>query len=199
LYPIVQGATFPDLRRESAQRTVAMDFPGYAVGGLSVGEPREMLGEMIQASLSALPAEKPRYLMGVGRPEDILTAVEQGIDMFDCVWPTRNARNGQAMTSNGPLNIRSAACRRDPGPLDPECPCSVCRRYSRRYLAHLFRAGEYSVLRLLTLHNLAFMLDFLRNIRQAIVRREFTAFKNNFVERYGRSRLRAPGLPEGEK
>lgn len=198
LYPIVQGATFPDMRRESAQRTVAMDFPGHAVGGLSVGEPREMLGEMIQASVSALPAEKPRYLMGVGRPEDILTAVEQGIDMFDCVWPTRNARNGQAMTSQGPLNIRSSACRRDPGPLDPACPCAVCRRYSRRYLAHLFRAGEYSVLRLLTLHNLAFMLDFLRQIRQSIVRREFAAFKKEFEERYSRSRAAVIGLPKGE-
>jgi queuine tRNA-ribosyltransferase len=181
LFPIVQGATFEDLRRESAARTVALDFPGYAVGGLSVGEPREMLGPMIRASVSALPEDKPRYLMGVGRPEDILTAVENGIDMFDCVWPTRNGRNGQALTWAGPLNIRSAPFREDPNPLDPTCSCPACRRYSRRYLAHLFRAGETTALRLLSLHNVAFMLEFLRRIQRSIERAEYADFKARFL------------------
>ncbi len=194
LFPIVQGATFPDLRRESARRTVELDFPGYAVGGLSVGEPREMLGDMVAASVAELPAGKPRYLMGVGRPEDILTAVERGVDMFDCVWPTRNGRNGQAMTWDGSFNIRASASRVDPRPPDPSCGCPVCRRYTRRYLAHLFRAGEYSALRLLTLHNLAFMLDFLRQIRRAILRREFSKFKSDFLGRYGAC-AKAPSAP----
>jgi len=135
---------------------------------------------MIRASVAALPADKPRYLMGVGRPEDILTAVENGIDMFDCVWPTRNGRNGQVLTWAGPLNIRSAKFREDPEPLDPTCGCPACRRYSRRYLAHLFRAGETTALRLLSLHNVAFMLEFLRRIQSSIERGEFAEFKAGF-------------------
>lgn len=193
LFPIAQGSTFPALRRESARRTAALDLPGHALGGLSVGEPREILGELIDASVGELPADKPRYLMGVGRPEDMLTAVERGIDMFDCVWPTRNGRNGQAMTWDGPFNLKTNACRTDPRPLDENCGCPVCRRYSRRYLSHLFRAGEYAALRMLTLHNLAFMLDFTRSIRRAIVRREFSVFKSNFEARYGRSRSAREG------
>jgi queuine tRNA-ribosyltransferase len=184
LFPIAQGATFPDLRRESARRTVELDLPGYALGGLSVGEPREMLGPMIEASVSELPQDKPRYLMGVGRPEDMLEAVERGIDMFDCVWPTRNGRNGQALTSQGPLNLRTNACRRDDRPLDEACSCPTCRRYSRRYLAHLFRAGEYAALRLVSLHNLAFMLDFTRQMRDAISVGKFRSFKAGFLDRY---------------
>ncbi len=184
LFPIVQGATFGALRGESARRTVALDFPGYALGGLSVGEPREMLGPMIEVSVAELPKDKPRYLMGVGRPEDMLEAVERGIDMFDCVWPTRNGRNGQALTSQGPLNLRTNACRRDERPVDEACSCPVCRRYSRRYIAHLFRAGEYAALRLLSLHNLAFMLDFTRRIRQSICDGGFSDFKNGFLDRY---------------
>ncbi|HMX42165.1 MAG TPA: tRNA guanosine(34) transglycosylase Tgt [Elusimicrobiota bacterium] len=197
LFPIVQGATFPALRTESARRTAALDFPGYAVGGLSVGEPRALLGEMIGASVRELPAAKPRYLMGVGRPEDVLTAVERGIDMFDCVWPTRNARNGQVMTWDGSYNVRVAALREDGRPLEPSCACPVCRRYTRRYLAHLFRAGETTALRLLTLHNLAFMLDFLRQIRRAIVRREFTEFKHAFLERQSRADGPPAGISQG--
>ena len=185
LFPIVQGAMFPALREESAERTVEMDFPGYAVGGLSVGEPREILGEMISASAARLPAAKPRYLMGVGKPEDILTAVEKGMDMFDCVLPTRNGRNGQALTWDGPVNLRNAACREDAGPIDPECSCAACRRYSRRYLCHLFRAGEYLALRLVSLHNLAFMIDFMRQIRRAIEKSKFRDFKARFLSRYG--------------
>ncbi len=194
LFPIAQGSTFPALRRESARRTAALGLPGHALGGLSVGEPREMLGDLIDASVAELPTDKPRYLMGVGRPEDMLTAVERGIDMFDCVWPTRNGRNGQAMTWDGPFNLKTNACRTDPRPLDENCGCPVCRRYTRRYLAHLFRAGEYAALRLLTLHNLAFMLDFTRSIRRAIVRREFSTFKKDFEARQGRSRPAREGV-----
>jgi queuine tRNA-ribosyltransferase len=184
LFPIAQGATFSALRKESARRTVELDLPGYALGGLSVGEPRDMLGPMIEASVSELPKGKPRYLMGVGRPEDMLEAVERGIDMFDCVWPTRNGRNGQALTSQGPLNLRTNVCRRDDRPLDESCSCPVCQRYTRRYLAHLFRAGEYAALRLVSLHNLAFMLDFTRQMREAIFSSQYRSFKADFLDRY---------------
>jgi queuine tRNA-ribosyltransferase len=184
LFPIVQGGTYPALRRESARRTVELDFPGYAVGGLSVGEPRETLGELLDASVSSLPADRPRYLMGVGRPEDVLTAVEHGIDMMDCVWPTRNGRNGQAMTWDGPRNLRNARYRDEDRPLDPDCGCPVCLRYTRRYLSHLFRAGEYLGLRLLSLHNLAFMIDFLRRIEESIDASNFLDFKARFLVRY---------------
>lgn len=184
LFPIVQGSTFPALRGESARRTVEMDFPGYAVGGLSVGEPREVLGPMIEASVAALPAEKARYLMGVGKPQDILEAVERGIDMMDCVLPTRNGRNGQALTWNGPVNLRNARCRQDSGPLDAACGCPACRRYTRRYIAHLFRAGEILALRLVSLHNLAFMIDFMRKIRESIEQSKFRDFKSRFLTTY---------------
>jgi queuine tRNA-ribosyltransferase len=187
LFPIVQGATFPALRKESARRTVELDLPGYALGGLSVGEPRDLLGPMIEASVGELPKDKPRYLMGVGRPEDMLEAVERGIDMFDCVWPTRNGRNGQALTSQGPLNLRTNACRRDDRPLDDACSCPICARYTRRYIAHLFRAGEYAALRMVSLHNLAFMLEFTRRIRESIVVGAFQSFKRDFLDRYSRS------------
>ncbi len=184
LFPIVQGATYPDLRRESVRRTLELDLPGYAVGGLSVGEPRDVLLEMLEASVAGLPSDRPRYLMGVGKPEDLLEAVERGVDMFDCVWPTRNGRNGQAMTWKGPRNLRGSRYRADPGPIDPDCPCLACRRYSRRYLSHLFRAGEYLALRLVSLHNLAFMIDFLRQIQKSIENSNFAVFKKRFLEEY---------------
>jgi len=184
LFPIVQGATYADLRRESARRTVALDFPGYAVGGLSVGEPRDVMRDMLEASVADLPADRPRYLMGVGRPEDMLDAVERGIDMFDCVWPTRNGRNGQALTWDGPVNLRNAPLREDDKPLDPACGCPACRRYSRRYIAHLFRAGEYLALRLVSLHNLAFMIEFMRCMQKSIEEARFGAFKVDFLSRY---------------
>jgi queuine tRNA-ribosyltransferase len=184
LYPIVQGSTFPELRKESARRTVELDLPGYAIGGLSVGEPRELLGPMIEASAAELPEDKPRYLMGVGKPQDVLTAVERGVDMMDCVFPTRNGRNGQALTWSGPLNLRNARCREDSAPLDPDCACPACRRYSRRYIAHLFRAGEILALRLVSLHNLAFMVDFLRKIRDSIEQSNFRDFKSRFLQKY---------------
>jgi queuine tRNA-ribosyltransferase len=184
LFPIVQGATFRDLREESARRTVELDMPGYALGGLSVGEPRDIMAEMIEVGAAVLPPEKPRYLMGVGKPQDVLAAVERGVDMFDCVWPTRNGRNGQAMTFRGTVNLRSTKCREKTGPLDESCSCPVCRRYEVRYLAHLFRAGEYSALRFLSLHNLAFMIDFLDQIRDAVARSEFLNFKARFLSAY---------------
>jgi queuine tRNA-ribosyltransferase len=184
LFPIVQGSTFPVLRRESARRTVAMDFPGYAVGGLSVGEPRDLMLAMLEESVAELPEDKPRYLMGVGDPADWIEAVARGVDMVDCVLPTRNGRNGQALTWDGPVNLRKNQFREDAGPLDPECLCPVCRRYSRRYLAHLFRANEYTALRLLSLHNLAFMLDSTRQIRASIEEGRFNDFKTRFLARY---------------
>jgi queuine tRNA-ribosyltransferase len=184
LFPIVQGSTFPEMRRESARRTAAMNFPGYAVGGLSVGEPRDVMLSMLEVSLSELPADKPRYLMGVGDPVDWIESVARGVDMVDCVLPTRNGRNGQALTWNGPLNLRNNRFRTDFSELDAECPCPVCRRYTRSYLAHLFRAGEYTALRLLSLHNLAFMLNFTRQIRASIEEGRFAEFKTRFLARY---------------
>jgi queuine tRNA-ribosyltransferase len=187
LFPIVQGSTFPALRRESSRRTVEMDFPGYAIGGLSVGEPRDVMLAMLEESLSDLPAAKPRYLMGVGDPVDWIESVARGVDMVDCVLPTRNGRNGQALTWDGPINLRNTRFRADLGPPDAECSCPVCRRYTRAYLAHLFRAGEITALRLLSLHNLAFMLDFTRRIRVSIDEGRFDGFKSRFLARYTKS------------
>ena len=168
LFGIVQGGVYADLRRECARRLVEMDFPGYAIGGLAVGEPPALSYEMTEASVSELPADKPRYLMGVGYPLDLVEYVRRGVDMMDCVLPTRNARNGYLFTSAGSLHIRNAAYARDSRPLDARCPCSVCRRYSRAYLRHLFNAGEISAAILATHHNLYFYLDLMRRIRAAI-------------------------------
>lgn len=184
LFPIAQGASFPEMRRESARRTVALDFPGYAIGGLSVGEPRDVMLAMLEESVAQLPKDKPRYLMGVGDPVDWIEAVSRGVDMVDCVLPTRNGRNAQALTWDGPMNLRNGRFREDGGPVDPACSCQACRRYSRRYLAHLFKAGEYTALRLLSLHNLAFMLDFTRQIRTSIETGNFAEFKARFLSRY---------------
>jgi queuine tRNA-ribosyltransferase len=186
LFGIVQGNVFEDLRRESAAGTVDLDFPGYAIGGVSVGESKEDMYQVVQWTAPLLPEEKPRYLMGVGPPEDILYAIEHGVDMFDCVMPTRNARNGSLFTWQGKVNIKNAAHLKDLGPLDPQCGCPVCRRYSRAYLSHLFRAGEITALRLNTLHNLWFMLDFAANVRQAIRAGRFLDFKQGFLRAYSR-------------
>ncbi|MCC6143593.1 MAG: tRNA guanosine(34) transglycosylase Tgt [Candidatus Hydrogenedentes bacterium] len=186
LFGIVQGNVFEDLRRESAAGTVNLDFPGYAIGGVSVGESKEDMYQVVQWTAPLLPEGKPRYLMGVGPPEDILHAVEHGVDMFDCVMPTRNARNGSLFTWQGKVNIKNAAHLRDFGPLDARCGCPVCRRYSRAYLSHLYRAGEISALRLNTLHNLWFMLDFAANVRQAIREGRFLDFKQGFLRAYSR-------------
>ena len=169
LFGIVQGGMFPDLRRESAKRTVELDFPGYAIGGLSVGEPRSMTYEMVDAAMRFLPEDKPRYLMGVGTPEEIVHYVAMGVDMMDCVLPTRAARHGLLFTSEGRLAIKNARYATDDGPLDPNCACRVCARYSRAYLRHLYASNELLAQVLNTVHNLAYYLDTMRRVRQAII------------------------------
>ncbi len=168
LFGIVQGASFAELRRECTRRLVEMDFPGYAIGGLAVGEPAALSYEMTEATMPELPENKPRYVMGVGYPLDLIEYVRRGIDLMDCVLPTRNARNGYLFTWSGVLHIRNAAYTRDPRPLDECCGCAVCRRYSRAYLRHLFHAGEMLAATLATHHNLFFYLDLMRRIRAAI-------------------------------
>jgi len=168
LFGIVQGGMFPDLRRESAERLVAMDFPGYAIGGLSVGEPRDLTLEMIAATLPLLPAGKPRYVMGVGYPDEIAEYARMGVDMMDCVLPTRAARHGLLFTSEGRLNIKNRQYAEDQNPPDPSCACLVCRRYSRAYLRHLFTAQEPLSAILNTLHNLAFYLETMRKVREEL-------------------------------
>jgi queuine tRNA-ribosyltransferase len=168
LFGIVQGGMFPDLRRESAERLVEMDFPGYAIGGLSVGEPRELTREMIETTLPLLPADKPRYVMGVGYPDEIAEYARMGVDMMDCVLPTRAARHGLLFTSEGRLNIRNRQYAEDQNPPDPACGCLVCRRYSRAYLRHLMAAQEPLSAVLNTLHNLAFYLETMRQVREEI-------------------------------
>ena len=176
LFGIVQGGMFPDLRRESAQRTVELDFPGYAIGGLSVGEPRPMTYEMVDNAIRFLPEDKPRYLMGVGTPEEIVHYVAQGVDMMDCVLPTRAARHGLLFTSEGRITIKNARFAADEGPLDAACGCKVCARYSRAYLRHLYSSNELLAQVLNTVHNLAYYLDTMRKVRQAIQLREFVSF-----------------------
>jgi queuine tRNA-ribosyltransferase len=168
LFGIVQGGMYPDLRRESAERTVELDFPGYAIGGLSVGEPREKTMEMIAAALEVLPKDKPRYVMGVGYPDEIVRYAAMGVDMMDCVLPTRAARHGLLFTSEGRMNIKSVRYAQDREPADPKCGCKVCARYSRAYLRHLFVSGEPLAAVLNTVHNLAFYLDTMRSVRHAI-------------------------------
>ncbi len=184
LFGIVQGSVFLDLRTECAEALSAMDFPGYAIGGVSVGESKEEMVSVVEATAPLLPENKPRYLMGVGPPEDILEAIERGVDMFDCVMPTRNARNGGLFTSQGRLNIKNAQYARDFRPIDPECTCPVCQTYTRAYLAHLYRAGEILALRLNTLHNLFFMLQLTARARDAIRGGRFQDFKRAFLQRY---------------
>jgi len=168
LFGIVQGGMFPDLRRESAERLVAMDFPGYAIGGLSVGEPRTLTEEVLHATLPSLPKERPRYVMGVGTPEEIVRYALMGVDMMDCVLPTRAARHGLLYTSEGKVNIKNARYAQDPSPLDPNCGCRVCARYSRAYLRHLYANGEVLAMTLNSIHNLAFYLDTMRRVRHSI-------------------------------
>jgi queuine tRNA-ribosyltransferase len=176
LFGIVQGGTYPDLRRESAERLGEMDFPGYAIGGLAVGEPKPLMYEIIEQVEPYLPEEKPRYLMGVGTPADIVEAVARGVDMFDCVMPTRHARNGWLFTKDGHIVIRHAKYKEDPGPIDSSCACPVCRTYSRAYLRHLFKANEILSSVLNTIHNLHFYLDTIRRIRQFIEFHRFDEF-----------------------
>jgi len=176
LFGIVQGGMYPELRRESAERTVEIDLPGYAIGGLSVGEPRNVTYEIVDAAIPYLPENKPRYLMGVGTPEEIVHYVAQGVDMMDCVLPTRAARHGLLFTSEGKLTIKNAQFARDEGPIDPQCGCKVCARYSRAYLRHLYASNELLAQTLNTVHNLAYYLDTMQRVRQAIILREFQTF-----------------------
>lgn len=169
LFGIVQGGTFRDLREQSAAELVEMDFPGYAIGGLSVGEPKPLMYEVLEYTVPLLPKDKPRYLMGVGSPDCLLEGVIRGVDMFDCVLPTRVARNGLALTSLGKVMVRNAAYAEDLSPLDPNCDCYVCRNYTRAYLRHLYKAGEILALRLLTWHNLSYITRLMRELRQAIL------------------------------
>lgn len=195
LFGIVQGSTYPDLRKENVRRLVETDFPGYAVGGLAVGEPESATWEIVEACAQELPEEKPRYLMGMGYPEDLVEAVGRGMDMFDCVLPTRNARTGTAFTSQGKVVVKNAAYASDFTPLDPECPCYACRQFSRAYLRHLFNAGEILGPRLLTLHNLHFYLGLMGRMREAIQQGGWEAFKQGFLAQY----RRAEGGPESQR
>jgi len=168
LFGIVQGGMYPDLRRESAERLVEMDFDGYAIGGLSVGEPRHLTREVIERTLEFLPKDKPRYVMGVGYPDEIVEYAQLGVDMMDCVLPTRAARHGLLFTSQGRVNIKNKQYAEDPNPPDPACACPVCGRYSRAYLRHLATSGEPLSATLNTIHNLAFYLDTMRRVRDSI-------------------------------
>jgi queuine tRNA-ribosyltransferase len=180
LFGIVQGGTHADLRERSARELLELDFPGYAVGGVSVGEPPESIARTAATTAEMLPEDRPRYLMGVGRPQDLVAAAAAGIDLFDCVMPTRNARNGTLFTSTGRINIKREEYRRDPRPLDETCGCETCRGYSRAYLRHLFLAGEILSSRLNTIHNLAYYLGLMSAIRDAIQAGRMASFAASF-------------------
>ena len=185
-FGIVQGGVYPALREESARRTVEVGFEAYAIGGLSVGEPMDVMYEMVSRTAPCLPEDRPRYLMGTGTPADLVDSVAHGIDLFDCVLPTRNARNGQLFTSDGRINIKNARYAEDDRPLDPACRCHTCTTCSRAYLRHLFLAGEINASTLNTLHNLNFYLDTLRRIRDAIVFGRFESFRLAFHQSLSR-------------
>ncbi len=184
LFGIVQGGVYADLREESAEFLAGLDLPGYAIGGLAVGEESSARNETIAATAARLPGAKPRYLMGVGTPIDILDAVQRGVDMFDCVLPTRNARNAQVFTARGVLNMRNAQYNEDFGPLDANCDCAVCKRHTRAYVRHLFRANEMLGPRLTTYHNLYFYHNLMRRIRESLRHGTFSAFYRSFVHDY---------------
>jgi queuine tRNA-ribosyltransferase len=193
LFGIQQGALDEGLRRASAEALIDIGFDGYAVGGLAVGEGQEAMFGCLDFAPGLLPADRPRYLMGVGKPDDIVGAVERGIDMFDCVLPTRSGRTGQAFTRGGPINIRNARFAEDGGPLDPQCPCPVCARWSRAYLHHLVRSGEILGAMLMTEHNIWFYQGLMSDLRAAIAERRLALFAAGFRALY-RSRGAAPGL-----
>jgi queuine tRNA-ribosyltransferase len=193
LYGIVQGANFPHLREKSAKTLLAFDFPGYAIGGVSVGEPKAGIYRVVEQTAPYLPAHKPRYLMGVGTPEDLWECVERGMDMFDCVMPTRIARNGTALTRKGRVILKNAQYAQDERPLDESCGCECCRHYSRAYLRHLFQAEELLVLRLVSLHNLRFMTEICETMRAAIEQGRFSEAKREFMASYFKSSAEAKG------
>ena len=185
LFGIIQGGEFEELRKQSAKDLVSLDFPGYAIGGLSVGESKEVMNEVLEFTTPLLPQDKPRYLMGVGSPGSLIDGAIRGIDMFDCVLPTRIARNGTLMTSEGRLVVRNAKYSRDFGPLDPNCDCHVCKNYSRAYIHHLIRAEETFGIRLTSYHNLYFLLNLMEQVRDAIRTDSLGDFREEFFERYG--------------
>jgi queuine tRNA-ribosyltransferase len=184
-FGIVQGGMYGDLRRAAAEATCAIGFDGYALGGFAVGEPRGLMVELVAETAAALPATRPRYLMGVGRPDDLVEAVAAGVDLFDCVLPTRHARTGQLFTREGILTIKHAAHARDPRPIAPDCPCYACRHFSRAYLRHLFLARELTVYRLHTLHNLTFYLGLMAEMRAAIAAGTFARLRRRILDAYG--------------
>lgn len=185
LFGIVQGGEFLDLRKEAALRLIDLDFPGYAIGGLSVGEPKPLMYDILAYTTPWLPVDKPRYLMGVGSPDDLFEGVERGVDMFDCVLPTRIARNGTVLTSEGKRVMKNARYSDDFLPLDPDCDCRVCKTFSRAYIRHLIKADEVLGIRLTSYHNVYFMLDLMKRIRQSIEADRFLGYKQEFYERYG--------------
>ncbi len=191
LFGIVQGGMFPALRRRSLEELCEIGFPGYAVGGLSVGEPKDLMLATAEATLPLLPPEKPRYVMGVGTPADLVELVAMGADMFDCVMPTRNARNGQLFTASGAFNISNARFRNDTGPLDPACGCLTCRQFSRAYLHHLYRCRELLSYRLNTIHNLHYYLGLMTEMRAAITADRFEDFRSAFYHRQDPDRVAA--------
>ena len=189
LFGIVQGSTYDDLRKQSAQELVEIGFQGYALGGLSVGEPQSLRYNIMKICLEYLPSDKPRYLMGLGTPVDLIEAVEAGIDLFDCVIPTRYGRNGTAFTSRGKITVRNAPYCRDQSPLDPDCDCYTCKNFTRAYLRHLFNCAEMLGMRLVSLHNIYFYLELMRQTREAITNNRFNEFKQDFLRKYTQSAL----------
>lgn len=187
LFGIIQGSVYHDLRQQSLEQLLEVGFEGYAIGGLSVGEEKAMMYDTTEFIAPLMPADKPRYLMGVGTPEDLVESVARGVDMFDCVMPTRNARNGQVFTSSGKVNVRNAKYARDTRPMDEACGCAVCHRYSRAYIRHLYLNDEILASILCSYHNIAFYLDLMRQIRQAIALGEFAAFRARFLTQYQRA------------
>jgi queuine tRNA-ribosyltransferase len=183
LFGIIQGSTYESLRRRCAEELVQTGFEGYAIGGLSVGEPKSAMFDMVSVCTDVMPPEKPRYLMGVGFPEDIIECVARGVDMFDCVMPTRNARNGTVFTSEGKLVVKNAAYADDFGPLDPECDCYACRNFTRAYIRHLFQAGEILAPRLATLHSVTYFQRVMREARKAVMEDRFASYRENYLRR----------------
>ncbi len=184
LFGIVQGNSYLDLREKSVKETVKMDFPGYSIGGLSVGEEKSVMYEVLEFLNKYLPENKPRYLMGVGTPEDLLNGVKHGVDMFDCIYPTRVGRNGTFFTKDGKMNIKKQVFKYDFGPLDKGCNCYACKNHSRSYIRHLFKAGEISSMTLLSIHNLTFLYNLMNEIRQSIFNNDFNKYYENFLNRY---------------
>ena len=185
LFGIVQGGMYKDLRTQSANELMEIDFPGYSIGGLSVGEPKPIMYDVLEHTTPLLPKDKPRYLMGVGSPDDLIEGVIRGVDMFDCVLPTRIARNGTAMTSQGKVVVRNATYQEDFTPLDPNCNCYTCKNYSRAYIRHLVKANEILASRLITNHNLHFLLNLMHEVRTAIKEDRLLDFKKDFYFKYG--------------